>query len=414
MVFPAFLLSLFVPLWVAAQDPLFVEQARFQPADRQLYDEFSWEIALSGDGGTALTSAKGQDCAAGPDCGAVYVFARDGAKWVQEAKLRPAGTVAYDRVAEFAVSADGNVALLGVAYRDCAAGENCGAAFVFERSGGIWSEGQKLTDPEGSAYDSFGAKVALSGDATVAFVSDGLSVHVFRRSGSLFVPEARLAPSGVPSFTFGALRVSGDGETVLIRQDGNPFIDPAYGPILVFRRVGGSWVEEPTIEPPAPTSSLKYFDVLALSGDGRTAMIAEASASGGMTFWEWWSTVSIWTYDGAGWSPQAQFGYRGASQEWGTLSFDGDTAVIAGDTGVTQVFRRRNGVWTPGQIFPSEISFFASLSDDGRTVLLTGIGGLHIFQQALFSPDIPTVSEVGLALLALLLAGAGAARLRRV
>ena len=62
------------------------------------------------------------------------------------------------------LTADGHTALVG------APGRAVGAAYVFVEQGGKWSEQQELDSPAGSAQDTYGLAVALSGDGATALV----------------------------------------------------------------------------------------------------------------------------------------------------------------------------------------------------------------------------------------------------
>jgi hypothetical protein len=427
------LLCLLLTPWAAlAQEP-YVQQAELVPADSGPGDGFGGSVVLSADGNTALVPATGQDCAAGTDCGAVYVFAREGGVWVQQGKLQPAEVAAGDQVADVAVSADGNLALLGVPSRDCAAGPDCGAVYVFERSGGVWNEVQKLPLPEIlSSNIRIGTSVTLSDDGTLGFVGilqgdggcpimslgcDGIATY--RRTGGVFV---EFQPISTLVKLIGNILVSSDGETVLI-PTGFPGQTTAYDGIFVFRWNGTDWIEQPKI--PETTASALSFIPLALSSDGNTVLIAETSEDGGAFA----RKVSVWVRSGSNWTLQTVLVEDAVNVGSGALSFDGNTAVIGGANGTARVFGRQGGAWVEGQTVttpdPAATEGVVSLSDDARTLLLgaagigcTGadcLGGAYIFVSELpFSPEIPTASEVGLALLALLLAGVGAARLRRV
>src|SRR5262249_59081842 len=80
--------------------------------------------------------------------------------------------------------------VVGGAICDSAARLNQGSAYVFERSGGVWSQQQKLLAPDPGENDQFGFSVAISGATAVvgAFVDDGAagdsqgSAYVFVRS----------------------------------------------------------------------------------------------------------------------------------------------------------------------------------------------------------------------------------------
>ena len=114
-------------------------------------------VALSADGNTAIVGGKGDSTAAG----AVWVFTRSGGVWTQEgSKLVGTGAVGVaSQGYSVALSADGNTALVG-GYTDD--GE-AGAAWVFTRSGGVWTqEGSKLVGTGAVGAANQGISVALS------------------------------------------------------------------------------------------------------------------------------------------------------------------------------------------------------------------------------------------------------------
>ena len=57
--------------------------------------------------------------------------------------------------------------MVGAPLDDGAAGINQGSAYVFVRSGGVWSQQQKLLASDAAAGDAFGCSVAISGETVV-------------------------------------------------------------------------------------------------------------------------------------------------------------------------------------------------------------------------------------------------------
>lgn len=128
-------------------------------ADGAATDNFGQAIALSGS--DAFIGA--------PIARAVYVFADDGTAWAQAQKL-----VADDDATGgsgyfgYALAAHGEGAVVGAF--DATIGENTfqGAAYVFGRSGGHWSQTAKLSASDGAAYDNLGIGVGMSATSVVA------------------------------------------------------------------------------------------------------------------------------------------------------------------------------------------------------------------------------------------------------
>jgi hypothetical protein len=102
--------------------------------------EQGWSVSLSRDGNTAIVGGPGVDTSSP---GAAWVFTRSGGIWSQQAKL--VGTAAVNspspQGASVAISDDGNTAIVG-GYSD---NGGTGAAWVFTRAGQVWTQqGDKL------------------------------------------------------------------------------------------------------------------------------------------------------------------------------------------------------------------------------------------------------------------------------
>ena len=99
-----------------------------------------------------------------PRDNAAYVFVRSGGIWTEQAKLSPGDGAG----GEFghAVAIHGDTAVVGAPGQDTA-GSNSGAAYVLVRSGGLWSEQAKLIASDAAAFDAFGRAVAVHGDTVI-------------------------------------------------------------------------------------------------------------------------------------------------------------------------------------------------------------------------------------------------------
>ena len=139
-----------------------VEQAKLLPMDGKTGDEFGFSVSLSAD--TALVGAKEAN-PSGPESGAAYVFVRSGGRWTEQAKLVASDGAAGDRFGQ-AVSLSPGTALVG-AWLDDDNGADSGSAYIFVESGGVWTEQSKLLPMDGEAEDGFGHSVSLSGSSTL-------------------------------------------------------------------------------------------------------------------------------------------------------------------------------------------------------------------------------------------------------
>jgi FG-GAP repeat len=123
-------------------------------------------VALSGDGSTAIVGGTQDNSNPGGALGAAWVFTRSGGVWTQQgSKLVGTGAQANDVEQGFSValSVDGNTAIVG---GPGDRGQN-GAVWVFTRSNGVWTQqGSKLigTGAVGPQPAAQGSSVALSAD----------------------------------------------------------------------------------------------------------------------------------------------------------------------------------------------------------------------------------------------------------
>src|SRR6185436_19256170 len=94
------------------------------------------------------------------DAGAAYVFVRSGAAWALQQRLATAAATAFSSFGA-AVVLEAGTAIVG-SPGDSSEAPRAGAAHVFVRTVGVWSEQQKLTAAVAELEADFGRAVALS------------------------------------------------------------------------------------------------------------------------------------------------------------------------------------------------------------------------------------------------------------
>ena len=357
-------------------------------------DQFGLSVAISGDlviAGAPLEDSSTSQVNGTPDDGAVdagaaFVFVRSGTAWTQEAFLKPSDVArshahAGDQFgSSVAVSGDTVVvgapseasSSLGVNSTPDESAADAGAAYVFVRNAGVWSQ-QAYLKPAAvgvsQAGDEFGVSVAISGDTVVvgAFHEDGSATgvngaadelaadagaaYVFVRSGTTWSQQAYLKPAAVGTTQAndqfgGSVAVAGD--TVVVGADqengsatgvnGTPDESAANaGAAYVFLRSGTTWSQQAYLKPATvgTTQALDEFGTsVAIAGD--TAVIGatredgsatgvngaanEAASSAGAAY--------VFVRSGTTWTQQA---YLKASQV-SASDFFGLSVAIAGDT----------------------------------------------------------------------------------
>ena len=138
------------------------EVAKLVASDAQGNDYFGASVAVSGD--TAVIGAR-FEATGGVNAGAAYVFTRSGGAWTQQAKLMASDAQSSDYFG-YSVAVSGDTAVIG-AYGEATGGSYAGAAYVFTRTGGSWTQQAKLMASDAQENDLFGVSVAVSGDTAV-------------------------------------------------------------------------------------------------------------------------------------------------------------------------------------------------------------------------------------------------------
>jgi len=304
-------------------------------------------VSLSQDGNTAIIGAPGDNI----DIGAAWIFTRSNGAWTQQGnKLTGTGAIAIPNHGVFqghavAMSGDGNTAMLG------APGDNggVGAAWVFTRSGNVWTEQGKLLATDAVGPTQFqGESVALSMDGNTAAVAGPVdnslgATWVYTRSGSRWTQQgSKLVGTGfdagsLPSVTGGVVALSADGNTLAAggSSDGGDI-----GATWVFTRSAGVWSQQgkKLVGPGVVGGVAGQGSALAISGDGNTLVVG--GPDDGTLFPSILTTGATWVFTRSGgvWTQQsnklvgtgAVVNYRGGGQGTSVaLSNDGQTLVTA-------------------------------------------------------------------------------------
>jgi hypothetical protein len=318
-------------------------------------------VAASADGNTVIVGGSADDYSAG----AVWMFVRNGGEWSQQGP-KLVGTGAVGKASQggaVAISADGNTAIVGGSSDD----DVVGAVWVFTRSDsgiGEWTQqGPKLVGAGAVGNARQGAAVAISADGNTAIVGgpdddtyDG-AAWVFTRSNGLWSQQGpKLVGTGVQGIgrQGWAVALSGDGNTAVVGgyNDNN-----ALGAAWVFTRNGDVWTQQgpKLVGIGAEHSQAMQGYAVATSRDGNTLVIGapgdrpshlnDAGAS-----WVFTRSGEVWSQQGnkivgTGATGSARLGTSVA------VSADGNTAIVGGyvdnnSLGATWVFSRSGGVWS--------------------------------------------------------------------
>ncbi|MEM7245043.1 MAG: hypothetical protein AAF533_06845 [Acidobacteriota bacterium] len=312
--------------------------ATLTPDDGLDGDAFGTSVALSGD--RVVVGAPGQD-EGGSNRGAVYVFGRDeggAGAWGQVTKLQAADGEADD-VLGGALDLDGT-RLVVSALGDDDRGTNAGAVYLFEESGGGWTEVDKLTDDEGEFDDRFGFDLALEGDRLVVGIpfSDAAGVQ----SGSVLLlaeddagwsPLQRIEADDADSLDGFGQAVALQGGLLLVGAPGDEENGAFSGSAYVHRRfVDGEeeWTFVTKLLAPDGDGADRFGESVALSGTRAfvAAPADELDAPGSLA-----GRVTVFQQDAGGvgaWGLEAQLEPLAPSRFGTDLAASGGTLIVGG------------------------------------------------------------------------------------
>lgn len=361
-------------------------------------------IALSADGNT-LASGGNSYYTVVPS--GIWIFTRTAGVWSQEGtKLLAVGEIGNAHLTNdnggIAISADGNTVVAGGPTDN----SNQGAVWVFTRTSGVWSFQTKIVATGNIGPAGVGGSVHVSADGnTIVAAGTGDNggvgaAWIFVRNAGVWSQQAKLVGSG----TIGTSRqgwgcaISSDGNTVGL---GGDLDNNIVGAIWIFTRSGVTWTQQAKLVGTGYTGQPRFGNC-AFSANGNIVAIAGFTDGGNGSF----GTGAVWIFDRVGttWTQRGSkyitVGSDSNSQcgiSPGALSADGNTLLVSGwrDNGVGAqwVLSRNGSTWNsvikianpePGSDYGNAHGY---LSSNSTTMAVgsrnspsnSGIGGVFIY-----------------------------------
>ncbi|MDX2000158.1 MAG: FG-GAP repeat protein [Thermoanaerobaculia bacterium] len=247
-------------------------ETRLEAGDKEPFDQLGYSLAIDGD---TLVAGAHLDDDRGLETGAVYVFRRRGAPkagWVEEAKLHAGDAVELARFGN-AVTTSGELLIAG-AHLDSRRGERAGAAYVFERRRGGWTQQARLEPRDGAPGQHFGQAVGLDGEVAIVGAHGDAergqaagAAYVFRRAAEEWRQEAKLTADDAEVFDLFGMAVAIDGELAVVGANGEDERGRVAGAAYVFRRTASGWRQEAKLIADDGTDLGELGKAVAISGD---------------------------------------------------------------------------------------------------------------------------------------------------
>ncbi len=328
------------------------------------------------------------------------------------------------------IGADGDNSFQGAAYLfaksngSWSEGQKLTASDGFTQSNGTWSESQKLTASDGGLFDNFGASVALDGSTLVVGANGATvggnpaqgAVYVFTESNGTWTQTQKLTANDGAAYDNFALSVALKGSTILV---GSPRAaiggNAGQGALYVFTESNGTWSQTQKLAASDGATNDSFGESVAL--EGSTALIGAYNATINGHIWQ--GAVYFFTESNGSWSEgqklTASDGTAGTNFG-NAVALNGSTALIGADAstvgsntyqGKAYLFTESGGNWSQSDTFIASDGavddyFGAALAWDGATALIstphptiggnTWQGAAYFYEQSATPTPTPTPS----------------------
>jgi len=303
------------------------------------------------------------------------------------------------------VSGDGSIIVVGANFEDIS-GSNSGSAYIFEKSGSTWVQVQKITGNDTAADDHFGQAVGVSGNgSTIAIAApyddtttNQGAAYIFEKVGGTWTQVQKIVQSDSLLNTYfgeSGVRLTDDGTTLLVGAYAH---DEPYtgagddtGAAYIFDRApNGTWSQTQKLYGSTTDTGDRFGVNVDISGDGTVvccgathydlpvsnqgaAFIFVKSAAGA---WSQTETQIIQASDGL----MSDIFGSGVS-----VSQNGDRIIVGarmddtieGDSGSMYIFDRTNGVWTQTgheysghTVATAQFGVSSGISNDGKVYIV--------------------------------------------
>lgn len=299
------------------------------------------------------------------------IFFYDGTAWkglsfTTENNVAPITRLANDTKANTSfgnqVDVAGDYAIVGAKLWSTTAMPNRGAAYIFYKGSNGWLQQAKLTPPDSTANDYFGASVAIKGDYAIVGAPTKANgrgkIYIYKRSGIAWNLEANFTKPGAvadyDNFGFSVeicINVSGLPIAII----GTPYTNVGgtdKGEITTFTRniATGIWVFGQTIVPADIANNDNYGFSIAADGNylivGAPYQNGTAGTDAGAAY--------VYVFSGSTYSQQAKLNGATAGASYGiSVSISGAlvavaapyAALYANTSPAVYTYKRTNTTW---------------------------------------------------------------------
>lgn len=202
--------------------------------------------------------------------GAAYIYSKHtNGTWVYRATLTANDRESSDYFGK-SVAISGNTVVIGCPDEN----SRNGAAYVFEGSGSSWNQTQKLTLSASIQYSEFGNAVGIKGDQIIVGASDftgSLSregaAYIFEKTNGTWTQTAALTSPNAVQYGYFGQSVAMDENTAVVGADTEAINGSKNGAVYVYTKSEGTWSIAATLTHNAYSSSEYLGTSVSISGD---------------------------------------------------------------------------------------------------------------------------------------------------
>jgi hypothetical protein len=365
--------ALAVALFPTSSKAAPAEEARLTAREGSADAKLGTGVSISGDTAVAGAPDEGGTPEEGGGMGAAYVFVRTGGKWSEQATLLAPVRTDGDKFG-FSVAVDRDTVIVGAPSAEELV-KGPGVAYVYVRRGTTWEHQATLTPSDSKAGDAFGFDTALSRDTVVIGSLVG-AAYVFTRSGEVWSEQAKLTGRNAATDGFGASVAISDDTIVVsaVDDDVAPGID--QGSAYVFTRTGSTWTEQARLVAADGLPRDAFGDSVAVARD--TVVIGAAFDDIGLNPKQ--GSAYVFVRNGGSWAQHAKLIAPAPHGDPGDLfgrsvATDGEVVIVGShfdeDGGSVYVFNRVTGTWSgPTRLTAADSALLGvSLAMSGDTVI---------------------------------------------
>ncbi|MCP4697793.1 MAG: hypothetical protein GY862_13215, partial [Gammaproteobacteria bacterium] len=362
--------------------------SRLAPENAIVYAATGSSAAI--DGNTIALGAPNDANVSGVISGAVYVFEYDDntLSWVEKEKLTPVAAIEGEGFGA-AVAITGDTAVIGTAPKNSG-----GSAYVFAKEGAGWMQKDRFISDNGVAGDAFGISAAVNEDADNILIGEikayGAGVtHLFTRQNKGWRKKATLQPpeSQIMDQASRAVALDSSGTIVI----GAPGTDNRKGAVYVMNTDSARGF----VRAFSSMDTLDAFGAAIAAGEDGTVIVGlprggeSPPAPDGMDY----GAAYVLKRNGMNWELQAELfsdPQRGGDAFGLSVAIDGDIAAVGEplsdqrgelhQAGRVFLFERDGATWTQRKKLlgiSENDGFGASIAISGGTLAVSAPGRRH-------------------------------------